>query len=131
MNKTRRTEKFLRTLSSHLSGRSECKHLPYRCVIGVEDPERKQIDILDILGRDINSYISFYPIVYVYKDRHARKSAQKSSVLDHVLKYHFADVINNKDIMGNTTIHSGLLVPGIYEYQLSITGKRRKWIRVE
>lgn len=130
MKRTALTEQFLRTLSNHLSSRPECRHISYRCVIGVEDTNPKQLDILDALGKDPSRYISFYPNIEVYPNIHLKQEANKSTVLNHVLTYHFPEIVDTPDILGNLTVYPGFLVNGIYEYQLSVTGKRRKWTRI-
>ena len=130
MNSAQRTAKFLRTISSHLSGRPECRQVPYRCVIGVDEKESRQLDILDIMGKDPEKYISFHPAISVFPTKYRRNSANKISIVDHVIQTHFPELDDGKDILGNTTIHTDLLVTGIYEYQLSITGKCRRWTRL-
>ena len=130
MNRAVLTEQFLRALSSHLSSRADCRKVTYRCIIGVDDGRSRQLDILDIAGKDFNKYIMFDPSIYVYPNVHLKHDVNKTSVLEHVLKYHFPEILDSYDILGNVTIHSGLLVPGIYEYQLSVSEKRRRWTRV-
>ena len=129
MNSAQRTAKFLRAISSHLSGRPECKQVSYRCVIGV-DTDSRQLDILDILGKDPQHYIYFYPSITVFPTRSRRKSANKIGVVDHVIQTHFPEIDGGRDILGNTLIQDNMLVSGIYEYQLSVTGKRRRWTRL-
>ncbi len=130
MNPAKRTSMFLRTLTKHLSSRPECRKLTYRCVIGLDDTHRKQLDIIDILGRDNSKYISFDPAIRVYPTKYHRNTANKVNVVDHVLQTYFPEVIDGTDILGNTTIHTNMLVKGVYEYQLSITGKRRRWAKI-
>ena len=130
MSNTTLTEHFLRTLSSHLSGRKDCWRRPYKCVIGMDDVGSRQLDIMDILGRDFESYISFDPEIQIYPSVHRRKDANKVTVLNHVLHDHFPELLAEDDALGNNRIKPGMLVEGVYEYQVSVTGRSRRWTRI-
>lgn len=118
------------TLSQHLSSRPDCRKLTYRCIIGIEEEGPRQLDISDILGRDITQYVTFIPAAYVYPDRFSKKDINRRSIVEHVIQMHFPEISDDYDILGTPLVQSNTLVPGIYEYQLSVSGKKRRWTRI-
>ena len=99
-NDTEFTEIFLRKISSHLSGRVECKQIEYQIVIS---------DNMNIL---------MLPKEYqVFPNRYSKHEAAKSSVVSHVLSSH--------QMIGTPF----KLVPGTYIYKLSVNKKQRRWLR--
>lgn len=131
MNNATRTEKFLRCISSHLSSRSECRGVSYQCVISETQERRRQLDIRDILGDNSLPTVTFKPNIKVYPDAHRKKDNDKCPVVEHVLKKHFPEIFDTVDAFGDIRIHKDYLVPGVYEYELSVSGKRRRWNRVK
>lgn len=60
--------------------------------------------------------ITMCPLVEVYPDRRTRGKLKKTELLQHIQTYH-------------TDISKLQLVEGTYIYQLSVTGKSRRWTR--
>ena len=111
-SKYRLTEKFLYSISDHLSSRSDCSKLNYSVTIG-------------------HNMIYFEPPIQVCPSTHVRKRQARESIVEHVILRHFhATLYNGSDEFGNMQIHKDALVPGVYIYESSIDNKRRRWHRV-
>jgi len=129
----RLTQKFLKCISDHLSGRPECRKLEYRVAIGVQDPKMpSQVTFDELVNPDYNvkDHIYFYPPIDVYPSTHNRKKSDLQSILHHAIFKHYADELFDKSVDGSIYVKTDKLVPGVYIYQLSMNGKRRRWIRV-
>lgn len=105
------TLKLLKSLSSHLSSRRDCKGKPYILCIHSDSP-----------------YISFFPKVSVFPDQFHRKSVDKIPVESHVILSHFREELFDRiDESGRLCIQPGKLVPGLYLYESSVNNKCRRW----
>lgn len=108
------TMKLLRQLSNHLSSRESCKRASY--VLCIDDRYKS--------GYDFNLD------VYVFPDKHHRKSSYKSKVLRHILKYHMPEVCKESD-EGDYVLDTSKVMPGTYVYTCPLNMKRRRWVRLE
>ena len=113
----RNTVDFLNEIAKHASSRPEMQDVEYKVLIMPAPPE--EVFYVSVVN----------PYVKCYKDLHSRKPADQSIIDDHVLKYHLSNLIDHIDNNGNIFIKD--VVPGMYQYQKSVTGKRRRWARVE
>ena len=95
------TEKFLKQISEHLSGRDDCRQVEF------------EVDIKTYF--DCVQVVSIRPEVFVYPDRKHRRIQDKTSVIDHILSSH-----NDEYVLEN----------GNYIYRLSVDKKRRKWMKI-
>ena len=68
----RLTKKILQCISSHLSGREDCKGVTY--IVEITD----------------NSISCKQPI-YVYPDRYHRKDIDKEHIIHHIIEHHFPE----------------------------------------
>lgn len=109
--KSKLTQEFLKQIALHLSSRAECRGATYRVTIS-------------------DSELTFHPKVEVFPDRHHRKSTDKVPVSFHVAS-HFVDMLNPRMENGKLYLDTPELVPGVYEYQPSVDGKRRRWVKIE
>lgn len=108
------TFKFLQSVASRLSGRSDTKHIEYIVTICSE-----------------NSQISISPNYEVYPDMHHRKHTDLRCIIDHIILTKFGDILyKGYDDYGHIVVNSDLLTPGVYHYKLSDDRKRRKWERL-
>ena len=114
---SKNTIEFLNEIAKHASNRSEMKDVEYKVLIMPAPPE--EVFYVSVVN----------PYVKCYKDMHSRKPADQSIIDDHVLKYHLSNLIDHIDNIGNIFMKD--VVPGMYQYQKSVTGKRRRWARVE
>ena len=114
---SKNTIEFLNEIAKHASNRSEMKDVEYKVLIMPAPPE--EVFYVSVIN----------PYVKCYKDVHSRKPADQSIIDDHVLKYHLSNLIDHIDNNGNIFMKD--VVPGMYQYQKSVTGKRRRWARVE
>lgn len=128
---TQNTEYLLKTISDHLSGRKDCKGQIYRVALCVEDDKQLVTTIINKQSRDMTKRIVFTPDVKVFPNIHNRKPTDKINIIKHVLKEHYRYMIDGVDNNGNYLIFDGFVVPGIYEYQISMNGKRRRWVRLK
>lgn len=126
MNTSRNTQQFLRYLSRRLSGREDCKKVEFIVGIGFKLDDEGKICPPGVLDP---SYISFCPKVDVYRDKHHRKEIDLNNIVDHIVKKYYSDLILGYDLMGKTLIDTSKFLKGVYQYQLSIDGKRRRWVR--
>lgn len=95
------TEKFLKQISEHLSGRDDCRQVEFEVDI------KTYVDCIQV--------VSIRPEVSVYPDRKHRRIQDKTSVIDHILSFHNDDYV---------------LENGKYIYRLSVDKKRRKWMKI-
>lgn len=121
------TQKFLRAIARRLSGRVECHRVEYLLGIG------QQIASSDIIvpntGEE-SDYVYFLPNVYTYRDTHHRSDQDLYRVADLILHKYFPDLVLGRDDYGQLKVDTSKLVQGTYKYQLSVDGKRRRWVRM-
>lgn len=103
-------------IAKHASNRSEMKDIEYKVLIMPTPPD------------DIFYISAVEPYVKCFRDQHSRKQADQDIIDYHVLKYHLPHLIHHID--GNGNIFMEDVVPGMYQYKRSISGKRRRWVRV-
>lgn len=116
-NSSENTVKFLSLIASHLSGRKEFRGLEYKILV------------MPHLHQDNHFVCVSEPDAKCFKDKHSRKTCDIDTVCDHVCKYHMQKDIMSVDARSDQIIYTNL-VPGMYMYQKSITGKSRRWIRI-
>lgn len=103
------TQKFLYSISDHLSSRSDCSKLNYSVTIG-------------------HNVIYFEPPIQVCPSTHVRKRQARESIVEHIIFRHFHSTLyDGSDKFGNMQIRRDALVPGVYVYESSIDNKRRRW----
>lgn len=120
------TQELLRKITRRLSGREDCKGVEYCLGIGVH-VEGSPINLSD--ENSVEDYIFFSPDVYVYRDKKHRKSKDLFRIVDFILyKYYEEDLVKGRDSKGQLLVDTSKLVKGLYRYQISIDGRRRKWI---
>ena len=103
---SKETQQFLRCISDHLSGRKDCRGVEYEVTI--------------------DSDIRFIPSVHVYPSRYNRSKSSRTTVVSHVITYHFPELFETK-----STIDTNKLIKGTYKYQLSVDKKSRRWIKIK
>lgn len=114
---SRNTVEFLNEIAKHASNRSEMKDVEYKVLImPTHEDSTIFIAVVD-------------PYVRCFRDVHSRKHSDQDIIDYHVLKYHLRHLIDHID--NNGDVFQKDVVPGMYQYQKSITGKRRRWARVE
>ena len=114
---SRNTVEFLNEIAKHASNRSEMKDVEYKVLImPTHEDSTIFIAVVD-------------PYVRCFRDVHSRKHSDQDIIDYHVLKYHLRHLIDHIDNNGDVFLKD--VVPGMYQYQMSISGKRRRWTRVE
>ena len=114
---SRNTVEFLNEIAKHASNRSEMKDVEYKVLImPTHEDSTIFIAVVD-------------PYVRCFRDVHSRKHSDQDIIDCHVLKYHLRHLIDHIDNNGDVFLKD--VVPGMYQYQRSISGKRRRWTRVE
>ena len=121
-----RTQQFLRHITRRLSGREDCKRVEFMIGIGYRFPGSDKVTSPHIFD---DRYIFFHPVVDVYKDKHHRKDIDLNGIIDHVIYKYYPDLILGYDLLGNILVDTSKLVRGVYQYQLSVDGRRRRWVR--
>ena len=129
MTESVRTQTFLRQVARRLSGRSDCKQIEFLIGIGYELPtyftsQHQEVDL------KVSNHIMFQPDTFVYRDLHHRSDVDRYRVVDLILKNYFSELILGRDDSGNLNIDISKLVRGVYKYQKSYDGKRRRWVRM-
>lgn len=129
MTNSSRTQLLLRMVARRLSGREDCKQIQFQVGIGELIPQDNPGRFL--IPDDVASnYIFFSPDTIVFRDMYHRKDRDKFRVVDLVLHKYFPELVNGRDDKGNLLVNTSKLVKGVYQYQLSVDGKRRRWIRI-
>lgn len=118
------TENILLSISHHLSGRSMCRGIVYRVAIGVFDNEQ-QICHMKWEDRDCTDCMFFDSVVQLRSN-----SGRMIPVIQHIIIEHFYNVWAGAANGNQVQIYPYKLVPGIYEYRKSSTGKYRRWFKV-
>lgn len=125
------TASLLRAISKRLSSRKNCKQLEYIVCIGMTNDEVGQQKRIQEYG-DVSDIILFFPEREVFPDTHHRRSTDLIDIVSCVIMTRFKDTIfSYVDNLGQIHFQKGSVVPGVYKYILSITKKRRKWVRVK
>lgn len=125
----RLTEKFLKTISSRLSGRSDCRRVNYLVYIGRDPIDNWKVSDNDL--RDPTNYVFFIPNRYVYPNVHKKSDIDKRPIIDHVILTYFKQqLFNGYDEYGKLRVYTKNLIPGVYEYESSVNGKSRRWVKV-
>ena len=111
---SQRTKKFLQLVAQRLSSRSDCKKVEFIIDIGVTK----------------SNCIIFTPDVYVYTDKYHRSDKDYSRITDFILHKYFDEIVKGRDEFGNLIVWTLQFSEGIYKYQLSSNGKKRRWVKV-
>ena len=125
--KSKLTKDFVNRISSRLSGRVDCSRVEFLVGIGchVEDSPIKLTDNT----KEVD-YIYFHPDIYVYRDLHHRKDVDLFRVTDLICHKYFPELVVGRDDFGQLKVDTSKLSRGIYKYQLSVDGRKRRWIRI-
>lgn len=123
---SKRTQEFLVKVSQRLSGRSECAGKEYLLGIGV----KLRFSDFQIPKSEstVSQYIDFLPNINTYRDNKHRKDKDLFRVTDWVLHRFFSDLILGRDEYGQLKVDTSKFINGVYKYQRSMDGKRRRWI---
>lgn len=121
MNTSLQTQKFLRLLSRRLSGREDCKGVEF--VVGIGKS-------LDTSRPNESKQIFFKPDVSVFRDLHHRKDKDIFRVADLVITKNFPGLIQGRDEYGQLIVDTDVFNEGVYKYQKSFDGKRRRWVKM-
>lgn len=101
-----------------------------RCIATHVDSKMSRVLItVGIAEFDDSFSIAVYPYTQVYPDTHRRKAVDLQDVEDHVILKHFPELVQSVDNAGRVSVKPGYLIPGIYHYEFSATGKQRRWFR--
>lgn len=117
VEKSALTKELLMSIAEHLSGREDCKGIEYTVSIGMSK-------------RDIR-HITMKPRKQVFPNRYKRCKADKLPVINHVIQEHFVELYGGADAKMNPIVYTDNLVKGIYQYQLSVDKKQRRWVRLK
>ena len=119
-NTTAMTDKFLKQIAHHLSGKPNCKSIEYKVIIQ-------------------DNYVECYPSISVFPDRYHRQLSDKTSVLYHVVAYHFPQLYRIDDphdslpTLSRFKIVSDILTEGTYLYRFAYNSSgnktKRYWIK--
>ena len=110
----KRTEAFLRSISSRLAGRPDCRQVEYR---------------ISICPNEFGMFVVMAPVVKVFRNAHSRKDADRMTILEWAL---------HKEILEGKACKLGIIVNeevnlggGKFIYKLSFDKKKRTWIKEE
>lgn len=96
----KQTEFLLKSISTRLSGREDCKDITYTVKIN-------------------HNGVTMEPLIYVYKNRYARKETDRLDIVSFVHQYKMKGALLSGFVFGT------------YTYSALPDGKRRKWSKVE
>ena len=132
------TKEFLLAISDRLSGRADCKSVEYIVAIGIEDkalldkyniPSGHILDSMNPPDGYFDNIVIFSPYRLVYPNRYRRQEKDKMNILS-LISWRFTGLFNGLDDVGNLIVNPGYLTSGIYQYVLSVDGRRRRWERL-
>lgn len=103
------TNDILKCISRHLSSREYLRKVQYEVYM-------------------YSNLFKIYPKVYVFPDIHRRNASDKELLELHIMKYHYADIIRQ---LSDDTISIDNVCNGVYIYEISVSSKRRRWIRIQ
>lgn len=127
-NSTALTVAVLRSIAQHLSGRQSCRGIEYTVCIGMTDTSHAHGTSSTIS----DTTILFYPERSVFPDRFHRQKSDLQDIINHVLKIHFNETVyDHDDPSGRACFRTSSLVSGVYQYILSVDGRRRQWVRIK
>lgn len=118
------TEDILLSISHHLSGKSMCRGTVYRVAIGVFDNEQ-QICRMGWDDSECTNCMFFDSMIQLRSN-----SGRMIPAIQHIIVEHFHNVWAGAANGNQVQIYPYKLVPGIYEYRKSSTGKYRRWFKV-
>lgn len=121
------TENVLNSISQHLSKRKGCSGVVYRVAIGMRDSEQRVCAMWS--GRDCSNSIFFDSNIELCSHSGGKKHGVPA--IQHVMYEHFHDIFAGSANGNQAYYKHNTLVPGIYEYRVSTSGKYRKWIKVK
>ncbi len=125
--KSKKTQKFLRSISRRLSGRSDCTRVEF--LVGIGYPLDDSKVLLD--GTDSESdYIYVVPDIQVYRDLHHRSDKDLFRISDFICYKYFPEIVIDRNKYGYLKVDTSQLVKGVFKYQLSFYGTRRRWIKM-
>lgn len=110
---SRQTIQVLRSIATHIDSKSE------RATITVAIQEIPAGYVIVVS-----------PDTSVYPNVHRRRSADLQRVQDHVLIYHFPEIVSILNDDGHVIMKLGSVVPGLYQYVFSSTYRQRRWIKL-
>lgn len=129
---------LLHSISSRLSGRTDCKDIEYKVAIGVDDP-----DVLSKFGFKVSEFLDgvnypefagytvrITPNIEVFPDIHSRKSEMRLSVLRFIIINKFSDHVVSHDELDEFILDRKSFTKGVYSYNKSFFGGKRRWERV-
>lgn len=115
LERLRNTKRFLTTISKHLSGRKDCRGVIYKVTI---QPSYKDEEMI------------ITPEIKIFPDRYHRKPTDKTNVIAHVLFKHMPEILLTSNGEMSKVYYTETLIPGVYEYQMSFSGKQRRWVKI-
>ena len=116
VEKSKKTEQFLRCIAQHLSSRRDCRGIRYTVTLGCPVDKRR---------------VTFEPVRLVCPNRYRRCERDKVNIITHVIKEHFPELQLQESDTDIVYVNTAKLVPGVYVYELSIDKKRRRWARIK
>lgn len=124
-NASQTTWAILCSIASHLSGNNKCRGQIYRVAIGMYDTKQPICEEFNLhYGQaELQNSIFFSSPAMI---RH-RGDTISEYAIQHIIKRHFPDVWAGTGYKDEARIHAELLIPGIYEYNFSASGKKRQW----
>ncbi len=131
MTAGKQTKQLLQAISKRLSSRKSCRRIEYTVCIGTtydEPDHQRSLSDYD----DVHDIIMFYPEREVFPDTHHRRSTDLIDIVSCIIMTKFKNnIFSYVDNLGKIHFVDGSLVPGVYKYILSVTKKRRKWVRIK
>lgn len=124
------TKSVLTSIAKHLSKNKACRKQIYRVSIGVYDSiQNACYKFYHNHQQDCTNFIFFDTDVKLISHLSTNQRV-KLPAIQHIILEHFFNLYAGAANGNQVQIRTEMLIPGIYEYRLSASGKYRKWFRV-
>ncbi len=124
------TESILSSIATHLAQKKSCRRKTYRVAIGMYDAEQNVCRQMFYSDKGSCYNFIFFDCDARIKEHSTYGRRFEEPAIQHIIIKHFPDVWAGAANGNQVQIKHWMLIPGIYEYRLSASGKYRKWFKV-
>ena len=127
----KRTEDLLHCISKHLSSKPKCRGVNYRVAIYTYDDEQETCNRWEALYGESGADNCIFFDTTARLCRHGQNNKSAEPAIWHIVCQHFPELACGTGEGNQICVKTDMLVPGVYEYKCSVTGKYRRWFKVK
>lgn len=111
-----KTVELLNAIAARLASRTDCRRVEYELKLDISDKNELTYE--------------FKPDIWVYPN--PRSKLDRWPIVDYILmtKFRIEFDLMTKNGVNHMKLATAAFVPGVYKYQLSVTKKHRKWVKL-